>query len=188
MWDDSGHTHTQTLSQQSYLNTRILTSAATVIYTRCQASLRSSESHSLKGEKSNRIAQLGAKWLSGGHYFISTATASRVESEKHRDWKGECRHKLHIGAILLPLKHRPGVVATALGPTRSITQITRITRRLMTPWISRSVLWWLKRKNTFSRKAAFYLSYWWEYRGKKHLNTYSECVLHFPEIWARYCT
>lgn len=27
--------------------------------------------------------------------------------EKHRLLKGECRHKLHIGAILLPLKHRP---------------------------------------------------------------------------------
>lgn len=27
--------------------------------------------------------------------------------EKHRPLKGECRHMLHIGVILLPLKHRP---------------------------------------------------------------------------------
>lgn len=54
---------------------------AAIIYTRFQASLWSNESHSLKGEKSNRIAQLGAKWLSGGQYFISTATASKVERE-----------------------------------------------------------------------------------------------------------
>lgn len=79
-WTDTfTFTHARTLSQQSYLNTHTHTCCNTIIYTCLQPTLWSNESHSLKGEKSNRIAQLGAKWLSGGQYFISTATASKVE-------------------------------------------------------------------------------------------------------------
>lgn len=32
--------------------------------------------------------------------------------EKHRLVRGECRHKLHIGEILLPLKHRLNAFCT----------------------------------------------------------------------------
>ena len=75
------HTHTHAITTKLLEYTYTHTYCNTIIYTCFQPSLWSNESHSLKGEKSNRIAQLGAKWLSGGQYFISTATASKVERE-----------------------------------------------------------------------------------------------------------